>query len=89
MQTMSIAQLEDAIDGHGPDLGRWPVALRERAVTLIANSSQARRSMESAVRLDKALRAPVGVKTQADLAERITGAAFQKHRPGNSYRHPK
>ena len=81
MPLRTVDDLQEAIDTHGADLSRWPAALRDDAVTLIANSAAARAKLEAAIKLDNALSAPSDVTAPAGLADRIARAAFQKRPP--------
>lgn len=79
----SVQELDEAIDAHGADMARWPAELRDGAAALLANSGEARRHLEAALKLEKDLRAGSGTKASPQLVDRIMRAAFQKRPPGS------
>lgn len=83
MPIRSVAELQQAIDTHGADIARWPAALRDDAAILIANSGEARHTMEAALKLDAAMRTGSAAKAPAGLIDRVMQTALQKRPPGS------
>lgn len=79
MAGFTIAELEAALDTHGADVERWPVALRTAALELVANSEAARAVLEQSQSIERALRQPV--KAPRGLADRIIGEALRQSPP--------
>ena len=75
-------QLVD-VDGatYGGDVARWPAELRDDAVTLLANSGQARERIAAALRMERGVRGEDGEAAPPGLTDRIMRAAFQKRPP--------
>ena len=80
MGAVSIAEFEAALDTHGPDLSRWPDALRMDADALLAASGEARQLLEAARAVEIALRSP-SPRAPQGLADRIVGRALGKRDP--------
>jgi hypothetical protein len=65
---MDERRLQDALDRYGPDLAQWPERPRRQAQALLRRSPEARRRLDRAARLERALeqtlqpgRAPEGL----------------------------
>src|SRR5262249_45242410 len=55
MTTMTIDRLQTILDAYGAAPARWPEAEREAALTLIAQSAQARAAVTAASALDASI----------------------------------
>lgn len=57
MTVMTLDRLQTILDAYGGNPERWPADEREAAIALIANSPEARRMVNAAAPLDRALAA--------------------------------
>ena len=75
--------LQNGLDRHGADLGRWPAVVRRRAAFWLARSAQARGMLAEARRLDALLREEDACACAPSFAlrERMLSAARERPEP--------
>jgi hypothetical protein len=72
---MRRQEFQDALDRFGDDLGRWPVADRVRAETLLRDDPASAVLLAEGRRMRVMLAASAPIRAPAGLADRIVGLA--------------
>jgi hypothetical protein len=70
---MNVAEFENLLDRLGDEIAGWPASQREAADLLLSSSAPARRLLDEARQLRRALSAPA-IATPAGLTGRIMAA---------------
>jgi len=70
LPTMNVADFEDLLDRLGDDMSTWPAPQQQSAATLLRSSDEARRTLDEARRLRRALSA-APIRARAGLTDRI------------------
>ena len=82
--SMTVEDIEDALDRFGGDLARWPEDLRQEAETLLAEMPEAGELLREAQELDAALApreaAPQAAGAASALADRIMARVAEHDR---------
>src|SRR5258708_7159523 len=70
LPTMNVADFEDLLDRLGDDMSTWPAPQQQSAAALLRSSDEARRVLDEARRLRRALSA-APIRARAGLTDRI------------------
>lgn len=89
--SMTLERLRTLLDAYGASPERWPPAERERALVLLAESTEARRLRDAARGLDALLdlvpaRQPSPVLVERTLAGAPAGRRHRRHRYARRWR---